>query len=185
MRGSVDDALSAYGRLLAAAAEEDTGGGEADVAVSPPRLRSGEAVPGWSEPLVVTFTLLVKRVFWSIYVQVGIATHEGTNIVLEGVDGERFPELLQRGRYEVEVALPPLWLRPKSYAARIKVIAHPDHGVTQRFYSEWIDVTVAPGDGVEVAQDRLLAPRAQWSVRSEAGANTHGVSGRVEQGEWG
>jgi len=166
-RGSVDDTVSAYGRLLAATSDDDGARSQASVTISPPRLCSGEGLAGSSEPLAFAFTLSVSQPYWNIFVQVGLVTHEGTSIVLEGVDGERFPDLLRPGRHRFEVELPPLWLRPRSYAARIKVIGYPGKGATERFFSDWVDIAVAGADGVEVAQDRLLAPRARWSVQSE------------------
>jgi homopolymeric O-antigen transport system ATP-binding protein len=165
-RGSIDETVSAYNRLLAATADDDATG-HAGVTVSRPRLMSGEGPVDSSKPMGFQFTLSVSRLYWNIFVQVGLLTHEGTSILLEGVDSERFPELRGPGRYRFDVELPALWLRPRSYAARIKVIAYPDSGTTERFYSEWVDITVAGGVGVEVAQDRLLAPLTRWSVQPE------------------
>jgi ABC-type polysaccharide/polyol phosphate transport system ATPase subunit len=170
VRGAIDDTVSAYGRLLAETSEDDVARGRAAIAVSPPRLRSGDRPLDSAEAVVLVFTLALRQTFWNVFVQIGLVTHEGTKIVLEGVDAERFPDLLRQGRHRIEVALPPLWLRPRSYAARIKVIAYPEAGPTERYYSAWAEIVVAGGDGVEVAEDRLLAPNAQWSVQPEAEA---------------
>jgi len=86
--------------------------------------------------------------------------------VREVVSSERFPELTRPGHYDVEIVLPPLWLRPQGYTSVIKVIAYPDSGSTERFYSHRVEVAVESGRQVDSIADRVLAPRAEWSVRA-------------------
>jgi hypothetical protein len=178
-RGSIEEAVVAYGRLLKARNEAGETDGRAGIRVLAFELAAeGQALDS-SAPLDFGLSLEVRKRYWSVLIYVVIATPEGSNIVVEVADAERFPSLLEPGRYRVEVQMPPLWLRPRGYMTGVKVLAHPADGITERFYSDWLDLAITGGSDVDGVQDRLLAPRTQWRVRA-LGVPEEGAAGGGE-----
>ena len=168
-RGTISEVVATYGRMVAARDEEAISN-QTDQGVVVSRLKMEPTVSSTdpSTPLTFTFQINIRQAYWNIFIQLGITTPEGLNLVLDTMDSERLPELLNPGRYEIEIALPALWLRPMIYSSRIKIIAHPENGPTERFYSEWIDIVVAGGDHVESVSDRVLAPQTDWRIKTVA-----------------
>ena len=162
--GSVDEGLRAYNELLKSRPEQpvdDAGGG---IAVRDVRaIHDGKFLMG-SDPIELSFELVVKHRYWLLSLFVGVSTPEGTHAVIETIDSEKYPELLEPGCYRVRLRVPPLWLRPQGYSAWVKVIAHPRAGSTKRFFSEWVDLVVGGDASCDVNSDRLLAPPASWAV---------------------
>jgi hypothetical protein len=119
-----------------------------------------------STPLTFSFCLNIQKPYWNVFAQLGITTPEGLKLILDTTNSEQFTDLLTPGRYEISISLPPLWLRPMVYSSRIKIIAHPENGPTERFYSEWIDIPVEGGNQSESVADRILVPQSAWHVRA-------------------
>ncbi len=167
VQGPVDSVVAGYDRFLSTRSDEDESTGLDGVTVSPLRLRgSGDGIRP-STPLIFAFALSVKRRYWQLFVQFGMSTHGGLDIVIDAIDSERNPELIRPGRHHVEVALPPLWLQPRGYASRIKVIAYPETGSTERYYSEWLDIVVIGDSDAAPTADELLMPETKWTVGSD------------------
>ncbi|MBI4915365.1 MAG: ABC transporter ATP-binding protein [Acidobacteria bacterium] len=165
-QGPIGMVVASYGRLVAARDEEAATSRREWVAVRDLQVAPAGSPIDPSTPLTFSFRLEVRKAYWNVFVQLGLTTPEGMNLVLDAVDSERRPELARTGRYDVEIALPALWLRPRGYTSRVKVIAHPESGPTERFYSEWVDIAVEGGQQVESVSDRILAPRADWRVQA-------------------
>ena len=164
-QGSVEEVVGVYGRQMSSGKPVE--GADAGSAVGVRALTvsgEGDAIRPSSQ-LTFTFRLDISKVYWSMLVQLGVATQEGLNLVVDAVDSDSTPELLQPGSYEVEVILPPLWLLPQSYASRVKVIAHPESGATERCFSEWVQLTIDGSQERAGTIDRVLAPRANWRLR--------------------
>ena len=121
-----------------------------------------------SAPLTFRFRIGIQHSYWNLFVQLGITTPEGLNLVLDSVDSEHLSELVTPGRYEIVVRMPALWLSPGIYSSRIKVIAHPEKGPTERFYSEWIEIAIGGGEQVGSSSNRVLTPMSRWSVHPDA-----------------
>jgi hypothetical protein len=164
-QGPIGEVVGTYGRLMAVRDEERASTGRDGIEVRGLKLDPGETSIDPSTPLAFRFRFEITKVYWNVFVQLGIVTPDGLNLVLDSVDSERLPELRCPGRYDVEIALPALWLRPRGYSSRIKVIAHPESGSTERFYSEWVEITVDGGAEVESVSDRVLAPKSEWRVK--------------------
>ena len=164
--GSADDAIAAYGKLVASGKDE-TGSGE----------RSGIGISGFSVealdgpdvsprcPLRFRFSLTVWERYWGVAMQLGLSTYEGLQVILEVAESDRFPELLEPGRYDVEVRLPALWLRPRAYLTGVVVSADPESGVREVYRSNLLEIQVKPGSVRETSWDRLLAPDARWTIK--------------------
>ena len=163
--GPVDEAIQAYGRVLKSSPEPAAPGGGGGIAVLDFGLEQGAEPIGPSTPVTLGFSLAVREPYWAVSVFAGITSAEGTNLVIESVSSERFPELVAVGLHRIEMALPPLWLRPQGYSAWVKVIAHPRAGPTQRFRSDWIEFVVAGDHASDTNADRLLSPATRWDVR--------------------
>jgi lipopolysaccharide transport system ATP-binding protein len=168
MQGSISDVVATYGRMVAARDEEISSNRTEGVTVSRLRVEPAGSLLDPSTPLTFSFRIDIQKSYWNLFVQLGITTPEGLNLVLDSVNSERVPELRSPGRYEVKITLPPLWLRPMIYSSRIKVIAHPEDRPTDRFYSEWVNIVVKGGDHVESISDRVLAPCTDWRIRTVA-----------------
>lgn len=169
--GSADDAIAAYGKLVASGKDE-TGSGE----------RSGIGISGFSVeaadgpdvspgcPLRFRFSLTVWERYWGVAMQLGLSTHEGEQVILEVAESDRFPELLEPGRYDVEVRLPALWLRPRAYLTGVVVSADPESGVREVYRSNLLEIQVKSRSVRETSWDRLLAPDARWTVKPLEGS---------------
>jgi ABC-type polysaccharide/polyol phosphate transport system ATPase subunit len=118
-----------------------------------------------SKPITARFRLRVNSPFWKVVVQLGMTTFDGAPLVLSAIDSDKYPELCRPGVWEVETEVPPLWLQPLTYPMRIKIVAHPDQGTTERFYSPWAPLAVAPEPGLDVHTAALLAPEVRWRLR--------------------
>ena len=161
--------MGTYGSVLAEEAQSDAEGDE-DIAVSRvlvegERLRSGE-------PARLRFRLRVRRPFERLYVQLGITSFGGQNLVLEGLSSSEYPELAVPGTHTLALETSPLWLRPRSYTARVKILADSSDGSKQRFTSDWTQITV---EGTEVGcahASSILAPEARWSIRASRDVDT-------------
>ncbi len=163
--GSISDVVTTYGRMVTARDEEDLSN-RSDQGVIIRRYTmepSGSSLDP-STPLIFSFELDIQKRYWNLFVQLGIVTPEGLNLVLDSINSERFSELQHPGRYELKITLPPLWLRPMIYSSRIKIIAHPEDGLTERFFSEWVDISIEGGGRVESIADRVLVPQSDWSI---------------------
>ena len=165
-QGSIGEVVASYGRLVAARDEETVASRREWVEVRGLLVGPADSSIDPSTLLRFSFCLEIRKVYWNVFVQLGLTTPEGLNLLLEAADSEQFPELGRPGLHSVEISLPALWLRPRIYAARIKVIAHPEGGSTERYYSEWVEITVEGGKDIEGVSDRVLAPRSEWRVRA-------------------
>lgn len=164
--GPIGEVIATYGRMVVAR-EEDSGQDRSErITVSRFKIESTTFAVKSATPLTFSFRLDVQKVYWNLFIQLGITTPEGLNLVLDSMDSERIPEFRNTGQYIVEIKFPSLWLRPMIYSSRIKVIAHPEKGPTERFYSEWMDIIVKGGDEVEGVADRVLTPQTDWRIRS-------------------
>ena len=163
-RGVTGDVVAIYGRRTAVCDDEAAQFEHAPVGVSGLSIHHGDDPIGPWTPLVFRFRMDVRQELWNVFVQVSITTHEGVNLVLEAVDSDQFLQLRTVGAFDVEVSFPALWLRPQSYGSRVKVIAHPERGRTERYFSDWVEIQVAGGRKTESVSDRVLAPSAEWRV---------------------
>jgi hypothetical protein len=146
------------------AAREGEEGSNQEIVVS--RFKVEPVGHPWAPatPLTFSFSIDIQKNYWNVFIQLGIATPEGLHLVLDSVNSDQWPELKSKGRYDVEIKMPPLWLRPMIYSSRIKVIAHPENGPTERFYSEWIDIAIEGHKQIESIADRVLVPRSDWRI---------------------
>ncbi len=168
--GSVEEGLRAYNELLKARPDQPVSDAGAGLAIHDLRvIHDGEVLRG-SDPIELTFEVVVNHRYWLISLFVGISTPEGSHVAIESTGSDQYPELLEPGRYRVRMTVPPLWLRPQGYSAWVKIIAHPQRGKTKRFFSEWIDLVVAGDISCDVNSDRLLAPPATWVISPSASA---------------
>jgi lipopolysaccharide transport system ATP-binding protein len=166
-KGSISDVVSTYGRMVAARdGESSPFSTDEGIALSRFKVESSGLAVKPATPLTFSFRIDIRKSYWNVFIQLGLATPEGMTLILESINSEQFPDLLSPGRYEVKVSLPALWLRPLTYSSRIKVIAHPENGPTERFYSEWADIAVEGGKRVESVADRILVPMADWCIQS-------------------
>ena len=179
--GSVGDVVAAYGRLVTERDGEAAATARDRIEVWALQVTPAGPSLAPSSPLTFRFRIAIRTAYWNVFVQLGIATHTGMSLVLDAADSDRLPELRRPGHYEVEVALPALWLRPQGYTSRIKVIAHPESGPTERFFSEWLDVAVEGGREIESVSDRVLAPRSDWRVRALDPGAPGPASSRIER----
>jgi lipopolysaccharide transport system ATP-binding protein len=173
--GSIDEAISAYGRLRTTRDEEDDSDNRGGVVVRSLRVLNEVPALGASSPLRFGFTLSIRREYWAVHVYLGLTTPEGLYLTIEVAEAERFPEFLEPGRSRVEVQFPPMWLRPRGYTAWVKVIAHPASGPTERYYADRVEIVIAGEDHVDGNTDRLLAPETRWTVRpisDDSGGNS-------------
>ncbi|MBN1663692.1 MAG: ABC transporter ATP-binding protein [Deltaproteobacteria bacterium] len=164
-RGMIGDVISAYGRLGEKQDNDEDDGcrSREGVGVSALDLLDGAADMHPSKPVGLGFTLNVRRPYWALHVLIGIQALEGWQLVIEAVDSAQFTKLKEEGNHRVELRFPPLWLRPGSYTGWVKVIAYPQQGVTERFL---LEIPVTCNGPVDVNMDRLLAPKADWCVRT-------------------
>jgi lipopolysaccharide transport system ATP-binding protein len=167
-RGTADEAVSSYGRQLAIGYEEKDDRNSGGLQVSGFGLRSNETLLEPGSPLHFEFRLTVDKVYWNLVLQLGIETYDGTKIVLDVVDLERLPELAQPGQYSVTVALPALWLYPKSYTARVKILAYPAIGQLERAFSDWINIAVCGVQRSESSWEGVLSPSGSWCTSTIA-----------------
>jgi lipopolysaccharide transport system ATP-binding protein len=164
--GPIGDVLSGYARLQRARNAEDDGLRQGGIAVSSFELANEHPVVDPAATLNFSFVLSIRERYWGVHVYLGVSTPEGQHLLIEVADGERHGEFLQPGRYRVDVGFPPVWLRPRAYSAWVKIIAHPQAGRTERFFSDWLEIVVAGDENVDTNTDRLLAPGAIWRVTS-------------------
>lgn len=162
--GTIEDAVAAYGRLNATGERESGGSGHDGVGVHSLRVPGEQPVLSFSEELVFTFDLSIRRRYWEVSVYVGVSTPENIHLLIEVAGADRFPELLEPGRYRVTVRFPPVWLRPRGYSVWVKVIAHPQSGPTERYYAEGLEIVVTGAGQADANADRLLAPASSWTV---------------------
>ena len=165
-KGSISDVVSTYGRMVAARDGETTVAPTESVVVSGLNVAPADIPLESSTPLTIICRIEVKQVYWSLSLQLIITSAEGLNMVLSTIDTDRLPELKNPGCYEVEIVLPALWLRPGIYSSRIKALAHPEKGSTERFYSDWLGLPIEGGNRLESYSDRILTPRTEWHVQT-------------------
>ena len=163
-RGPVADIVASYGRLTATREKESNTPDRAWIRVRQLELNGSGFSVEPSSGLRFTFSMETTRRYWRVFLQLGLTTPDGVNLVLEAVDSDQFPQLRETGLRDVEVVLPALWLRPGIYTTRVKVIAHPEDGETERFYSEWLDVPVQSTRDAAGLADCLLVPKGQWKI---------------------
>ena len=167
-QGPIGDVIAAYGRMVAARDEDTSKNFDERINIYRLKVESNAPALKPSASLTFTFRIDIQKHYWNLFVQLGITTPEGLNIVLDAVDSERFPGFKNPGCYEVKIVFPALWLRPMIYSSRVKVIAHPDSGPTERFFSEWIEIVIEGGNHVESVSDRVLTPQTEWRIRKAA-----------------
>ncbi|MGD8386724.1 MAG: ABC transporter ATP-binding protein [Desulfobacteraceae bacterium] len=165
MQGPISHVVGMYGRLVASQDEEAALTSTERVTLNRLKVESSAPSLDPSAPLTFSFRIEIKHSYWNLFIQLGITTPEGLNLVLDSVDSERLSDLLTPGRYDIVITMPALWLSPGIYSSRIKVIAHPEKGPTERFYSEWIEITVEGGERVGSSSYRVLAPISGWSIQ--------------------
>ena len=164
--GSADDAIAAYGKLVASGKDETDSGERAGAGISGFCVQTeDQSALNSGCPFKVQFTLTIWERYWGVAVQFGLSTHEGLQIVLEVAANDQFPELLEPGRYHVEIELPALWLLPRAYLTGVVVSADPESGVREVYRSNLLEIQVKPGGVQETSWDRLLAPDARWTVK--------------------
>lgn len=166
--GPVTEVVATYGRMVEAREEEISLNRAEGIIISNLKVQPDGLCLETSTPLSFSFRMVIQKTYWNLFVQLGITTPEGLTLVLDSINSEHRPELRNPGRYKIEITLPALWLRPMIYSSRIKVIAHPEAGSTERFYSEWVDIAVKGGVHVESAAARVLTPLSQWHIQAEA-----------------
>ncbi len=173
--GSIDETIGYYGRIIAQKEEAGLGEQKEDVFIKRLLFSSEEGdVLQPSSTITAEFQLSISSVFWKFFIQLGVSTPDGLNILLDVKDSNEVKQFLEPGNYKVKIKLPPLWLRPGVYSSRIKVIAHPESGETKRFYSSWVDLHIEAGTDFDSISHRVLAPQTDWSVE---------VLGQLETGE--
>jgi len=165
-RGPIGEVVATYAQLVAASDRDAVPTRREWVEIRELQVASEETVINPSTPLIFRFRIEIRKSYWRVLVQLGITTPEGLKLVLDSIDSKRHPELLQPGSYDVAIALPALWLRPRSYSSRIKIIAHPETGPTERFYSEWVQFHVKTGSFGENRADHVLSPHGDWCVHA-------------------
>jgi lipopolysaccharide transport system ATP-binding protein len=168
-QGPIGNVIAAYGRMVAAQEENTAHDMTKRVSLSRLKIEPAASSLDPSTPLVFSFQIDIQKAYWNLFIQLGITTPEGVNLVLDAVDSERLPELLTPGLYEIKIAMPALWLRPMIYSSRIKIIAYPETGSTERFYSEWAAIAIESDDRFESVSDRVLTPRTDWQIQTVAG----------------
>ncbi|MBN1879744.1 ABC transporter ATP-binding protein [bacterium] len=162
--GNIAEVIAQYGRMVIARDEDPVSQHGESVEVRHLRIIRQMDVLDPATPLTFAFEMDIRKTYWKLHVQLGICTPEGLNVVLDSFDTDLKPELRVPGRYSFHVHLPVLWLRPTIYTSRIKIIAHPDSGRTERFYSEWVEIPVEGGVRVDSVADRVLVPASQWEI---------------------
>ena len=144
------------------------------------QVEGGRLLPG--EAARLGFTLRINRRYLRVYVQVGIASFGGQTLLVEGLTSTEHPELLEPGEFRVILETSPLWLMPRSYTARIKVLADPADGSQARFTSDWAPIAVE-GDELGCSHpSAILAPAVVWSVTPESKKEISGNAAAVETG---
>lgn len=161
--GSANEAIAAYGKLMAANSYKDDSSDRVGVGISALQVRTEGSRIDSSCPLIFVFDLTIRQPFINFLVFLGI-TSEGSQLVLDVASAEQFPEFLNPGRYHVRVELPPLWLRPRIYQSWIKMVAHDEFGVTKRFRSDVLEMTIDTGKNVDDILNRMLVPNTRWAV---------------------
>ncbi len=165
--GSADDAIAAYGKLIASGKDETDSGRRAGVGISDFCVQTeNQSALNSGCPFSVQFTLAIWERYWNVAVQFGLSTHEGLQIVVEVAGNDQIPELLKPGRYHVEIELPALWLRPRAYLAGIRVSADTESGAREMYRSNLIEFQVKAESFLETGWDQLLAPEARWTLKA-------------------
>lgn len=162
--GSIAEAVEEYGRLIAAPSDRGMASECEGVSVGPLRIDGRPSAMQGASRMSFSFDMRITKPFWRLSVQLGLVTHEGLSILRDAVDCERFSQLRCPGVYRVDVQFPALWLGPRGYQARVKVVAHPAEGATERYFSEWLDLRFEPGAVGAGVSDSVLAAGGDWSV---------------------
>jgi len=162
--GPVEEAISAYVRLLDSRSEEWIERPHEGITIAASNPRSDFVAVENGAPLTLSFLVTVRKRYADLELSLVISTYEGPLIVFETANADKLRELKGPGRYGLEVELPPLWLRPRHYVYRLRVIAQVEHGGREIYrFGTW-DIHVTPSADVDSLASRLLAPQTSWSV---------------------
>ena len=161
--GSATAAVSEYERLSSQSDEIAASRSGEGVLIRSLHLKpvGGPLVPG--TPLTFLVEFEVRKKYWTVSLVFGLRTLEGQGLVLEAVDSDQVPAILTPGRHTMQVSLPGLWLRPRTYTARAKMIAHPADGTTERCMAEPLDIVI-DGAAVTGLSDWVLQPNVDWEI---------------------
>ena len=166
--GPIGEVIAQYNTQLVTAREDKRLDCEERVTVREYRRISNGVDIAPSTPSAFSFRATIREACWQMSIVFIIKTVDGTNLVLESIDSEQYPELLCPGSYKIEVLLPALWLQPNVYSSRIKVVAHPADGETERYYSDWLHIDVGEPDSSGHGVPRILAPSSSWQIQAVA-----------------
>lgn len=165
-QASIGEVITTYGRMVADRKKETTPQSGESIEIRNLRIMPERSEMTPSTQLTFCFELEIRKSYWNLFLLLIITTPEGAHLVINSLDSKQRPELLQPGRYDMTIALPSLWLSPKSYSSRIKAVAHPESGTTERFYSDWKAITINGGHSVENMTEHTLSPDANWSMKA-------------------
>jgi len=162
--GSVHSAISAYTASLAASSGlvGSTPAG-AGIEVLDPVLDPPDGNIQRGQPFSLEFRLRIHREYWRVAVQLGVSTFDGNHLVISTVDSDQEALLRKPGELKLRAELPPLWLQPLRYPLRIKVMASPAEGETERVYSSWLNLSVLAEQNLDAHTSAILAPEVRWS----------------------
>nr|MBC8453567.1 ABC transporter ATP-binding protein [PVC group bacterium] len=163
--GSASAAVGAYERLSAQTSDSTFVNSEGGVVIKSLRLeRAADKLTPESQ-MSFLIDVAIKKPYWTASVVFGLRTLEGEGLVLDVADSSKFPDMIIPGVYTFRVSLPKLWLRPRTYTVRSKIIAHPEVGKAERFESDPVDIVI---DGSEVTglYDWMLQPQVDWEINS-------------------
>jgi lipopolysaccharide transport system ATP-binding protein len=165
-RGPVADGLGVYTRgLLTPDESAAERGGWSETRIGDTLGPEGATISG-GEPIHAHAWLHLARDLHAGNLFCIIEDGLGHTIVHQRVDATTVQggDGLRSGRYAVHVEFPALWLTPGVYTVYFKLVGRTPSGADERSTSERVllDVTGSVG-GVSRA---LLAPRAQWTLRT-------------------
>jgi lipopolysaccharide transport system ATP-binding protein len=165
-QGSIQETINAYGRLIAEPEQESAGFPINAVQISGLKLEQSSGDLTSEEWWSICFRLNLGDTFEHVALQLGITTYDGRNLALDLIDSGSRPKLRIAGSRKVRIRIPPLWLKPQTYTARIKVYVNRSAGEIERFFSDWLTIHVNASSGETVQSDALLAPLCEWTIGS-------------------
>lgn len=162
--GPVEESIRAYSRLMDSRSDELVARPHDGIIIAASSSGSGHVAVENGMPLSLSFLVTVRKRYADLEFSLGISTYEGPQIVFETVSADQLREFKDPGRFRLEVELPPLWLRPRQYVCRLRVIAQAEDGGCEVYrFGAW-DIHVTPSPDVDSIVSRLLAPRTSWSL---------------------
>ena len=166
--GPAEEAIRTYARLMDSRSDELSARPHDGIIVAASKSGSGHVAVENGMPLRLSFLVEVRKRYADLELNLIISSYDGPLIVFETASADQLPEIKAPGRFRLEVELPPLWLRPRQYVYRLRVIAQVEDGGREVYrFGAW-DLHVTPSPDVESLVSRLLAPQTNWSLSNLA-----------------